>query len=162
MIIRYSTPQTTFKLPHIYILENSEVVFLNGQRLAKGTEYEIYYDIGQIRFKTEEAARPDAEISVELTATCVLSRPNPYDPSKGPLTFFGSGIVPGNTKIKIYTLSGDVVAHLWADVADKSATTDIQWNGKNKKGKPVSSGIYIYVYESSKEQGVGKITIISK
>jgi len=62
--IRYSTPQTTWKLQHINILENSETITLNGVRLVKNVDYEIYYDIGQIRFKTEEAARPDAEISV--------------------------------------------------------------------------------------------------
>jgi hypothetical protein len=62
--VRYSTPQTTWKLQHINILENSETITLNGVRLVKGVDYEIYYDIGQIRFKTEEAARPDAEISV--------------------------------------------------------------------------------------------------
>jgi hypothetical protein len=62
--VRYSTPQTTWKLQHINILENSETITLNGVRLVKNVDYEIYYDIGQIRFKTEEAARPDAEISV--------------------------------------------------------------------------------------------------
>ncbi len=62
--IRYSTPQTTWKLQHINILENSETITLNGVRLVKNVDYEIYYDIGQIRFKTEEAARPDAEITV--------------------------------------------------------------------------------------------------
>ncbi len=62
--IRYSTPQTTWKLQHINILENSETITLNGRRLVKNVDYEIYYDIGQIRFKTEGALSPDAEISV--------------------------------------------------------------------------------------------------
>jgi hypothetical protein len=63
--VRYSTPETSFKLKHINILEGSEVVTLNGTRLTRNVEYEIYYDIGQIRFKTEDAARPDAEITVD-------------------------------------------------------------------------------------------------
>ena len=63
--IRYSTPETSFKLKHINILEGSEVVTLDGRRLTRNVDYEIYYDIGQIRFKTEEAAHPDAEISVD-------------------------------------------------------------------------------------------------
>jgi hypothetical protein len=73
MIVRFSTPQTTFKLPHINILENSEVVELNGNRLARNVDYEIYYDIGQIRFKTEEAAEPDARISVDYQYVPFLS-----------------------------------------------------------------------------------------
>ncbi len=73
MIVRFSTPQTTFKLPHINILENSEVVELNGNRLTRNIDYEIYYDIGQIRFKTEEAAEPDARISVDYQYVPFLS-----------------------------------------------------------------------------------------
>jgi hypothetical protein len=69
----YSTPTTSFKLPHINILEGSEVVTLNGNRLTRNVDYEIYYDIGQIRFKTDEAARPDAEISVDYQYVPFLS-----------------------------------------------------------------------------------------
>jgi hypothetical protein len=65
IVVRYSTPQTTFKLPHINILEGSDVVELNGRRLARNVDYEIYYDIGQIRFKTDEVASADAKISVD-------------------------------------------------------------------------------------------------
>ena len=65
MWIFFSTPQTTFKLPNVNILENSESVILNGRRLTRGADYEIYYDIGQIRFKTDEAANPDAKIRVD-------------------------------------------------------------------------------------------------
>jgi hypothetical protein len=65
MVVRFSTPQTTFKLPHINILENSEVVTLDGNRLTRNVDYDIYYDVGQIRFKTDEATRPDAKISVD-------------------------------------------------------------------------------------------------
>ena len=37
----------------------------------------------------------------------------------------------------------------------------VTWNGLNISGQPVSSGIYIYTYESSKERGIGKFTVIS-
>lgn len=73
MWVFFSTPQTTFKLPNVNILENSEAVTLNGRRLVRGTDYEIYYDIGQIRFKTDEAASPDARISVDYQYVPFLS-----------------------------------------------------------------------------------------
>jgi hypothetical protein len=73
MKVFFSTPQTTFKLPHVNLLENSEAVTLNGRRLVRGTDYEIYYDIGQIRFKTEEAASPDARIAVDYQYVPFLS-----------------------------------------------------------------------------------------
>ncbi len=71
--IRFSTPETSFKLNHINILEGSEVVTLDGTRLTRNVDYDIYYDIGQIRFKTEEAARPDAQISVDYQYVPFLS-----------------------------------------------------------------------------------------
>ncbi|MFZ1946188.1 MAG: hypothetical protein WAW06_01415, partial [bacterium] len=65
MWVFFSTPQTTFKLPNVNILENSESVTLNGRRLTRNVDYEIYYDVGQIRFKTDEAGSPDAKITVD-------------------------------------------------------------------------------------------------
>jgi hypothetical protein len=73
MVVRYSTPETAFKLDHINVLEGSEVVTLNGNRLTRNVDYEIYYDIGQIRFKTDEALRPDAEIKVDYQYVPFLS-----------------------------------------------------------------------------------------
>jgi len=97
-----------------------------------------------------------ATVDVIVTATCVLVKPNPYNPNKGLLTFFGSGIVPGETTIKIYTLSGELVK-------DLSAKTDeLVWDGKTENGEPVTSGIYLYTYYSPKEKGIGKFTVIIK
>jgi len=94
-------------------------------------------------------------ISVIVTATCVLVKPNPYNPNKGLLSFFGSGIVPGKTTIKIYTLSGELVKEITS-----SANNGINWDGKNEIEEPVASGIYLYIYTSPKEKGIGKFTII--
>ena len=73
MVVWFSTPQTTFKLPNVNILENSESVTLNGRRLTRNVDYEIYYDVGQIRFKTDEAASPDAKITVDYQYVPFLS-----------------------------------------------------------------------------------------
>jgi len=94
-------------------------------------------------------------VDVILTATCVLVKPNPYNPNKGLLTFFGDGIVPGETTIKIYTLSGELVKQL------RSGTgKEIVWDGKTDNGESVATGIYLYTYESPKEKGIGKFTVI--
>jgi flagellar hook assembly protein FlgD len=109
-----------------------------------------------------------AIVNVILTATCVLVKPNPYNPNKGLLTFFGDGIVPGETTIKIYTVSGELVKVLSSDISltDRikgvRANNEIVWDGKNESGYPVMSGVYLYVYESSKEKGINKFTIIDK
>ena len=65
ILVIFSTPQTIFKLPNVNILEGSESVTLEGRRLTRGVDYDIYYDVGQIKFKTDAAASPDARITVD-------------------------------------------------------------------------------------------------
>jgi hypothetical protein len=96
-------------------------------------------------------------VKVIVSATCVLVRPNPYNPEKGKLIFFGDGIVPGETTIKIYTLSGELVKTLSPRTGD-----ELIWDGKTENGEPVASGIYLYTYESPKEKGTSKFTVIIK
>jgi len=62
----YNNPQTTFYLGHINIIENSEVVRLNGVRLTRGVDYTIYYPAGQLTLLTEEAKNEDAKVTVEF------------------------------------------------------------------------------------------------
>jgi len=106
-------------------------------------------------------------IDIKVKATCVLVKPNPYNPNKGNLTFFGSGIISGQTIIKIYTLSGELVKVL-STVENKDTIShygqlnSISWNGKNEQDEPVINGIYLYTYESPKEKGIGKFIIINK
>jgi len=97
-----------------------------------------------------------ATVDVKVTATCILVKPNPYNPKEGLLTFFGDGIVPDKTVIRIYTLGGELVKEL------KSSEKEIVWDGTNNEGVTVVSGIYLYIYESPKEKGIGKFTVIDK
>jgi hypothetical protein len=112
------------------------------------------------------------DVSVILFATCVLVKPNPlrhqgYGGQAPKLTFFGSGIVPGATTIRIYTLSGELVeslnnipSPLMGRGQGEGLSNEIPWNGLNSSGEPVSPGIYIYTFESPLEKGVGKFTVI--
>jgi hypothetical protein len=106
---------------------------------------------------TINSNRGNISVMVLVEASCILPKPNPFNPEKGPLSFFGSGIVPKDTKIDIYTISGEKIRHLEAVV-----TNDIIWDGKNEEGKAISNGIYLYTYESPREKGVGKFTVIRK
>jgi hypothetical protein len=117
----------------------------------------------------ESNAGNPISIDVGITATCVLARPNPASLSRlhaderPLLTFFGSGIVPGSTSIRIYTLSGELVKELaGGSLQPGGGNTDMEitWNGKSGSGTPVVPGIYLYVHESPREKGVGKFTIV--
>ena len=68
------------------------------------------------------------------------------------------------TTIKIFSLSGEMIRKIKpgeCEVINKKHC-EIQWDGRNKKGEIISSGIYIYTYKSPKERGTGKFTVIAR
>ncbi len=60
-----ATRKSEYSLGHSPIIEGSEVVTLNGRHLTRGTEYSIVYEIGLIRFLTDEALDPDARVTID-------------------------------------------------------------------------------------------------
>ncbi|OQA91071.1 MAG: Two component regulator propeller [Elusimicrobia bacterium ADurb.Bin231] len=101
----------------------------------------------------------DSTIAVSVTATCVLTKPNPYNPKSGQkLKFFGSGVVPNDTKIRIFTVSGKPVKTL----TESQGLNEIEWDGKNEDGDEVVNGIYLFVSESPAEKSHGKFTVVKK
>jgi hypothetical protein len=95
-------------------------------------------------------------VAVSVLATCVFTRPNPYNPRNGKLTFFGSG-VPGGT-IKIYTLAGELVKTL----EETTGSETIEWDGRNEQDDEVISGIYLYTTKNDAEKNACSFTIIKK
>jgi hypothetical protein len=74
--------------------------------------------------------------------------PNPFNPNYAvPVNGVGPALramtVPANSTMNIYTVSGELVAHL-----SENAPGEIDWNGKNNNGVPVSAGPYYYVIQS--------------
>lgn len=112
----------------------------------------------------------DKSVLITVTATCVLIKPNPVDFNiTDKLVFFGSGIVPDQTIIKIYTISGELVKVISPfNLTTREFETkpivnnEIFWDGKNESGEQVTSGIYIFTYTSPKEKGIGKFTVVDK
>ena len=89
--------------------------------------------------------------------------PNPYKPGSGGAfaqSVYGDGIVfqslPAKAKIRIYNLSGGLVAKL----EDLDGDGRCLWNVKNEQGSRVASGVYIYLITSGSSVKSGKISII--
>ncbi|MBN1755038.1 cell surface protein SprA [bacterium] len=57
--------QLSTSLGNVNIIEGSETVTLNGERLSRGTDYQIDYMTGQISFLSDEAKDPNARIKVD-------------------------------------------------------------------------------------------------
>jgi len=69
--------------------------------------------------------------------------PNPLQPSKGPnYSKMQFSNIPPETRIKIYTMLGQEVRELKADVSGTAV-----WDGKNKTGEKAASGVYIVYME---------------
>ncbi|MFC1566743.1 carboxypeptidase regulatory-like domain-containing protein [bacterium] len=108
---------------------------------------------------TVESNGGTATIQVKIEANCVLTKPNPYNPNKhNGLKFYGSGIIPNDTTIQIFTISGEHVKTLNEEIGLK----EIAWDGRNENGDRVVSGLYIYASKSPEEKWVGKFTILKK
>ena len=88
------------------------------------------------------------------TPTCVTNVwPDPYNPKTavgGTLRF---SCMNDQTNVFIYTVSGELVQTLNLGTTTTPCTngevwgTNYCWNGRNKMGFPVSTGIYVYVVE---------------
>lgn len=90
----------------------------------------------------------------------IICKPNPFVlPSAKNPNLIIDGLVE-NSMIKIMTLNGEVVAEYTA----RQGKIDDQWNGTDKKGKLVPTGIYIVVAynKDGTKVGTGKLAIIRK
>ena len=86
--------------------------------------------------------------------------PNPYRPGSGgpndaPFMTFQN--LPAGADVRLYNPAGTLIAEL----ADPDGDGKVTWNARNSSGKPVASGVYIYVAKGS--DGTvkrGKVVII--
>jgi hypothetical protein len=82
--------------------------------------------------------------------------PNPYNPNSG-TGYFYAGFAGVGTTMSIYTASGEPVM---LDLQSVSGT--ITWDGRNKNGAKVSSGLYVYLIRDGKTVLLhGKLLVIA-
>lgn len=86
---------------------------------------------------------PVSPISPTDSPNNVRAYPNPFRPSKGHSEMTFSDI-PVESKIKIYTLTGELLRELTADSGGQAP-----WNGKNNSGEDVASGVYVAFIEGN-------------
>ena len=65
----------------------------------------------------------------------------------------------GNVAFKIFNVAGQEVAG-YQRMEKTAGVKSISWDGRNKKGNPVSSGVYFYGIELNGERVTGKLTAI--
>src|SRR5205807_6937382 len=81
--------------------------------------------------------------------------PVPYKPSIGHTVIHFVNLASAST-IKVYTITGELVAQLESD----SLGSDVLWDVTNRDGDRVASGVYIYQIKNSFSEKRGKLIII--
>jgi len=103
-------------------------------------------------------AVPNSDETVPGAAQTALlgNFPNPFNPDTN-IKF--SLAQAGNAKLNIYNLKGQLVRSLIDTDMDKGIH-QIAFNGRDNKGNPVASGVYVYRFESGKYTSTKKMLIM--
>jgi hypothetical protein len=62
--------------------------------------------------------------------------------------------------ISIYSLKGQLIRRLKIERVANADSCSIYWNGKDEKGNPADSGIYIYIVSINDESISGKMSVL--
>ncbi|MCF7911866.1 MAG: T9SS type A sorting domain-containing protein [Candidatus Cloacimonetes bacterium] len=103
-----------------------------------------------------EVVPADEDDIVSPADITLISYPNPFVPSssRNQLIFSIEGADGG--ELKIFNLKGQKIASL--EIAQRSNTTT--WNGKNRQGRSVSSGIYFARWQNENRTATKKLIIL--
>jgi hypothetical protein len=85
------------------------------------------------------------ETELNQTFQLYQNYPNPFN-SNTTITF--DLMQPENLRLDIYDITGRLVKTLIDDETWEAGHYNVQWNGKDEKGKEVSSGVYFYKMEA--------------
>ena len=82
--------------------------------------------------------------------------PNPFN---GVTSIRYSIAQPGFVRLSVYDILGTLVTDLVQDV-QQSGAHQIQWDGSDRLGQAVSSGVYIYVLDTGQQVSMKKMTLL--
>jgi len=103
------------------------------------------------------APLPDTSGQNTTTMHDVIVYPNPFKPNSGlgheNIKF---DYVKPNSSLRIFTVTGQMVSEGILGPNDNAFI----WDAKNMYGKPVASGVYIYMLQNGDDKKIGKILII--
>lgn len=127
----------------------TNIYLTNNEGKAKGEGLQL---LTSVESPKEKSYIPEKYIVAQ-------NYPNPFNPSTViqftiPKKFSGS-----KTKLTIYNIQGEVVNEL-LNKNLQSGTYLTRWNGKNKFGNIVTSGVYFYEVKVGSDKFVGKMNLM--
>lgn len=103
-------------------------------------------------------------LSQSLVAKNDLVFPQPFNPSNQELKIPYPFQNMSNPSLSIYSVSGELLDNLNGDsnLAYYLRGRYFVWNGRDRNGKTVASGVYIYVLTDGSKSVIGKIAVVRK
>ncbi|MBN2070732.1 MAG: T9SS type A sorting domain-containing protein [Candidatus Krumholzibacteriota bacterium] len=104
----------------------------------------------KILFETEEISLPELQISLDQ------NYPNPFNPATSISFTLPRG---GKADLSVYSVEGKLIATLLDRVCVKGENT-VVWNGSDRKGNLVPSGVYFYRLSAGKKVLTRKMVLL--
>jgi len=102
---------------------------------------------------------PNSNIDIPKSYITAQNYPNPFNPSTVIQFTISQNLTNKKTELTIYNIQGEVVKELLNEQLP-SGTYLTKWNGDNKFGNKVSSGVYFYEVKSGSNKFVGKMNLL--
>jgi len=90
-------------------------------------------------------------------ARLLQNHPNPFNPST---TIEYMVNAPGNVRLQVFSLNGDLVNTLVDSRHETAMTYQAVWNGRDEKGRPQPSGVFFYRLETISGSEMKKMILL--
>ncbi len=138
-----------------YLLQNgsrpswTNIYLTNNNGAAKGEGLQLLTSI----------EKPNNKETIPESHIIAQNYPNPFNPSTVIKFTIPQKLSNSKTRLTIYNIQGEVIKELLNELLP-SGTYLSRWNGENKLGNKVSSGIYFYEVKSGSNKFVGKMNLM--
>ena len=104
---------------------------------------------------------PEQREMSEPPALAASNYPNPFNPSTTVRVELNREAVTAGThlSISVFDVGGRLVREIYNRPVSESTVT-AAWNGLDRRGLPVSSGVYLYVVKAGREISTGKMLLL--
>ncbi|MCB0746991.1 MAG: DUF3160 domain-containing protein, partial [Ignavibacteriae bacterium] len=126
---------------NIYLADNSGKVKSEGLKLLT------------------DVKKDDVNSQIPKSFITAQNYPNPFNPSTVISFTVPLNSERANTKLTIYNIQGEVIKELFNENLSPGSYL-IRWNGDNKFGNNVSSGVYFYEVRNGTNKFVGKMNLM--
>ncbi len=129
------------------------ILSIDGQEIAS---FNVGAFPSQIIYYSSDAVSTDQKVDLPTSFSLGNNYPNPFNPSTSiPFNLY----LADHVRLSIYDISGRMVATL-IDNHLGAGNYFSNWDGRNAKGQPVSSGIYHAILHSSSQTSSIKLNLI--